>query len=399
MGASLHPLMIVTELMEGSIDNIIESNVKYSLPFLLKLAIDCARGLSWLHSLQPMIIHRDVKPENFLYDHNYRVVIADFGLSEKLKKGDLTWDLSAGGTLSWAAPEIAKQTSFDEKSDIFSLSLVIYSLITRRYPFASLDNVTVREFITKVAWEKFRPDFPSDVYVPNELVELITCCWDDDPKQRWDAVKVTEKLCSIRRREAITDEKARVWWDETWPTKSEVTWDQFSKKFLPSQGLSEDQIKMQTMMFLQKGTIRGNEPLTDERFGLCVSWFGFETEFQRNLEEIITNPAFFGDQSARRVSELLSAYSEGTYLVRFVTTSHGRFAVDWTKNGQIHEFIVRREATDGGSQQFWIEGSAETKAFASLKDLIASCPQLVSSCPRPPFLAFYTETLPFNHLI
>lgn len=74
----------------------------------------------------------------------------DFGLSEKLKKGEITWDLSVAGTVTWLAPEIAKQATFDERSDIYSLALVIYALVTRTYPYADLDSLTKREFITKV---------------------------------------------------------------------------------------------------------------------------------------------------------------------------------------------------------------------------------------------------------
>ena len=48
------------------------------------------------------------------------------------------------------APEIAKQATFDEKSDIYSLSLVIYALIMRRYPYEDLDSLNKKDFITKV---------------------------------------------------------------------------------------------------------------------------------------------------------------------------------------------------------------------------------------------------------
>lgn len=118
------------------------------------------------------------------------LISLDFGLSEKLKKGEITWDLSAAGTVTWLAPEIAKQATFDEMCDIYSLALVIFALVTKSYPFAELDALGKREFITKVnklisfvlnhfqvVWNNYRPAFPADIYLPYELQQLITTCW------------------------------------------------------------------------------------------------------------------------------------------------------------------------------------------------------------------------------
>lgn len=125
-------------------------------------------------------------------------------------------------------------------------------------------------------------------------------------------MEVTERLVAIRTYETIPHNWARRFWKKNWLNKEELRWDEFAKSFKPYQTATPDQKKMQTMMFLQKGkdspvfltyqgTVEGAEILTDERFGLCTSWFGGKSVFVKNVEKIIKNPAFFGDQSPRRV--------------------------------------------------------------------------------------------------
>jgi len=107
MGACTVPnhLMIVMEKMDYNLEDLLLGETKLSLLTRLKMAKGCALGMNWLHSANPMIIHRDLKPENILVDENLRVVITDFGLSERLTRGSEGMDtLIANGAITYISP-------------------------------------------------------------------------------------------------------------------------------------------------------------------------------------------------------------------------------------------------------------------------------------------------------
>jgi serine/threonine protein kinase len=168
MGASFNPLMIVTDLMQGDLEHLLlDRSVHLSLLTRLEMAKDAALGLNWLHCSTPMIIHRDVvrcfclffptnagsfaltivvvycqkKTSNFLYDENLRIVVSDFGFAEYLRPGASTWDESGSfkGTLYYVAPEMLKNSEFNEKSDVYSFGIVLWMIYTRQEVYQELE--------------------------------------------------------------------------------------------------------------------------------------------------------------------------------------------------------------------------------------------------------------------
>src|SRR4051812_41120736 len=95
--------------------------------------IEVARGLSIAHSRQ--MVHRDVKPQNVLIDTEGRAKLTDFGISRELEKDGLTATGRVLGTTDYVAPEQAMGRGVDPRSDIYSLGVVLYEMLTGDVPF------------------------------------------------------------------------------------------------------------------------------------------------------------------------------------------------------------------------------------------------------------------------
>ncbi|CAH1432890.1 unnamed protein product [Lactuca virosa] len=102
----------------------------------LKIAIEAAKGLSYLHhDCSPLIIHRDVKSNNILISSDFEAHVADFGLAKFLNEGGASECMSAiAGSYGYIAPEYAYTLKIDEKSDVYSYGVVLLELITGRRP-------------------------------------------------------------------------------------------------------------------------------------------------------------------------------------------------------------------------------------------------------------------------
>jgi len=157
---------IAMEFIEGeSLDQIISSRRAVSIVKRLDIIIQTCRGLQYAHKKQ--VVHRDIKPSNIMVDHDGTVKIVDFGIAH-LGGGamlTLTQDGQRLGTPSYMSPEQTQGKAVDGRSDIFSVGVMLFELLTYQKPFPGNDIASV--------WYKIQNE------PPPPLSELLPTCPPD----------------------------------------------------------------------------------------------------------------------------------------------------------------------------------------------------------------------------
>src|SRR4051795_10866 len=134
---------IVFEYVEGeNLKRLIERRGPAPVTTALELGMQMARGLSFAH--QQGLVHRDVKPQNILLNGDGRAKVTDFGIARSLDvQHGMTQTGTVLGTSDYIAPEQAQGQRVDEHSDVYSLGVVLYEMLTNEVPFAGENFVAV----------------------------------------------------------------------------------------------------------------------------------------------------------------------------------------------------------------------------------------------------------------
>ena len=112
-----------------------------SVPEIIDLSKQICRGLRYAHNNN--IIHRDIKPQNVLLEKNGVVRLSDFGIAKIFSGTNITMTGSAVGTPEYMSPEQAQGAKLDAQTDIYSLGIVIYEMLTRKPPFTGNSAMSV----------------------------------------------------------------------------------------------------------------------------------------------------------------------------------------------------------------------------------------------------------------
>jgi serine/threonine-protein kinase len=129
------PYLVLEYLGGGSLRALLDSGVHLSHSQVASIGAEAAAGLAYAH--RRGIVHRDIKPSNLLFDDEGHLRIADFGVARALAESALTEPLGAiFGTARYASPEQAEARALDDRTDVYSLALVLYETLTGRVPFS-----------------------------------------------------------------------------------------------------------------------------------------------------------------------------------------------------------------------------------------------------------------------
>ena len=178
-GKSLH--YIVMELIEGStLRDAIQRQGKFSNSAIAKISKQIASALECAH--EHNIIHRDIKPANILITKAGDVKVTDFGIARISTTATITYTSSILGTVHYISPEQAKGHFIDQKSDIYSLGVVMYEMATGQVPFDADNSVGIA--IKHIQDEPAAP-IEKNPSLDKGLNQIILKCMKKDPANRY----------------------------------------------------------------------------------------------------------------------------------------------------------------------------------------------------------------------
>ena len=171
---------IVLEYVAGeALNKVMAREKKLSVERALQIAEEIATALDYAHSQG--VTHRDIKPGNILITKDGHAKIADFGIA-KLNLAHFTLPGKVLGTPAYMAPEQLSGEGADGRSDLFSLGVILYAMVTGHSPFQGNSATTV---CFKVANREPVPASALDLNLPRELDAVIAHAMEKDPEQRY----------------------------------------------------------------------------------------------------------------------------------------------------------------------------------------------------------------------
>jgi len=399
MGACTIPghMMIITELMpRGDLETMLHDK-KAHLPLVLRMqmARDAAKGMTWLHSSNPVFIHRDLKTSNLLVAEDYTIKLCDFGLSQIKQRGENLLDGIEGakGTPLWMAPEVMAGEQFNEKADVYSFGIVLWEILTREEPFTQFENY--EEFRDAICNKHVRPPIPPDCH-PG-LKQLIEACWHPDPAKRPAFPAIVAALEYIIVDTAIQDPSGRKMWKDYFLKEDRVKWMDFLRVFSNYLSAESDpsvkilNIKCLYLLLAEKAKNRDEEIVTLQNFGNFLNYFGpmvgSEIPLMENIRQTLKKPYFHGDISTREAEAHLTGKNPGTFLIRFSSSSPGSYTI--SKVHMDHSINHQRIVHPPGGGFF-----INNKGYGTLEELVkgqAKELNLLTPCLGSRFTPLFTN--------
>ncbi|MCR5011266.1 MAG: Stk1 family PASTA domain-containing Ser/Thr kinase [Lachnospiraceae bacterium] len=172
---------IVMELVEGiTLKKYIEKKARLSVKEAVSIAIQVGRGIEAAHNNH--IIHRDIKPQNIIISKEGKVKVTDFGIAKAATSNTITSNVM--GSVHYTSPEQVRGGFSDEKSDIYSLGITLFEMLTGRVPYNGETTVAV-------AIQHIQEEMPSPRdYVPEipvSVEQIVLKCTQKSPDRRYQS--------------------------------------------------------------------------------------------------------------------------------------------------------------------------------------------------------------------
>ncbi|GMH42760.1 hypothetical protein BSKO_10679 [Bryopsis sp. KO-2023] len=230
LGVCLEPPCIITEYCQkGSLYALLarardrpEVAKRLTWKMRIKLALDAAIGMNFLHGRNIPVLHRDLKTPNLLVDEYWNCKVADFNTSRFVTwisggegEGQGGPGQEAGGFIDpsyvtssisannprWLAPEVLEGEHHTKASDVYPFGLILWELLTWTAPWEAEAMGTFQIF-NCVVNQNLRPEIPDDLLGPpffDEYKELMTQCWDKDPAKRPGYPEIVHRLTEFKK--------------------------------------------------------------------------------------------------------------------------------------------------------------------------------------------------------
>src|SRR5467141_353576 len=191
VGKSGRVIYFVMKFLRGKpLSAVLGTRGALPVPEIKKTLIEVGRALAYAH--KSGIVHRDIKPDNIMFDEHGLAVVTDFGIAKAASGGKLTGTGMSIGTPHYMSPEQARAQGLDGRSDIYSLGVVAYQSLTGRVPFDGEDSFSIGY---KHIMEEI-PTPPLETYDQRTVFESIRKMMAKAPDERFqgadDLVQVLE---------------------------------------------------------------------------------------------------------------------------------------------------------------------------------------------------------------
>lgn len=182
---------IVMELVEGiTLKKFIERKGKLEVKEAVGIAIQIAQGMEAAHDNH--IIHRDIKPQNIIISRDGKVKVTDFGIAKAASTNTVTQN--AIGSVHYLSPEQARGGYSDERSDIYSLGVTMYEMLSGEVPFAGDNTVSVALLHIQGEATPLRELNPD---VPVSVEKIVQKCMQKKPERRY--LSASELISDLKR--------------------------------------------------------------------------------------------------------------------------------------------------------------------------------------------------------
>ena len=178
------PYMVMEYVDGPDLKDYIRANSPLHLGDIIRIMDQILSAMSLAHKHN--VIHRDLKPQNILMDKHGNIKIADFGIAVALNQNSVTQTNSAIGSVHYMSPEQTRGGLVTKQSDIYSLGIILYELITGHVPFNGDSAVSIA---LKHAQEPIPSIRKQDPNIPQSLENVVLKATAKDPRDRYDSAK------------------------------------------------------------------------------------------------------------------------------------------------------------------------------------------------------------------
>jgi len=196
---------ITMEYVHGEdLKSMIRMSGSLSIGMVLSVGKQVCDGLAEAHNLG--VVHRDLKPQNIMIDKGGSAKIMDFGIARSLRERGITGPSVLIGTPEYMSPEQAEAKEVDQRSDIYSLGIILYEMATSQVPFVGDTALSIAM--------KHKTEIPRDPrqfnpQIPEELSRLILKCMEKEKERRYQRVdEILSALVTIESRTPTTGNAA-----------------------------------------------------------------------------------------------------------------------------------------------------------------------------------------------
>ncbi|ELP85977.1 serine-threonine protein kinase, putative [Entamoeba invadens IP1] len=359
----------------------------------IELFSQCCKAIQWLHN-QMNLIHRNVKPTNFLLDENFKVKVCDFGFAEIANEKEKTF----GGSPMYCSPEVLnKATIFGKEIDIYSLGITMWELFYMKFPFFEHPEIVTTYQLLPALLSGVRPILPVTLIKENEnnmsmknhledikktfgkLVEdipiefeiLMAKCWDVEPKNRPDINNLVDSVYDLKLSIILKDTSAMGWWKKTFEKSGrdkEVLVDEFLQPLIKS-----FKMKMDVVNCL-KENIGVSYEVNLKRFQYLSGTFGkfySDKRLFKKMIKVFQKDWWFGVCSKDEAIAKLDDKVDGTFLVReSYSVENSPITISKRSDGQLKHVRINTKLNKDGDVIYSVNAGGKEITHDSLTEMI-----------------------------